>query len=324
MVNKESRLYAGVIVMMFFSSGYIFMAGLAYFIHDWRLLQAALTIPGLLFLFYWWFIPESTRWLLAHDQKDKAIKQIQTVARANKLVVPQEILDKLESDKPDNKSKHSVLDLFKTPYLRFKSLLIFFMWFVTSGVYYGLSWSTNNLGGNPLINFMISGAVEFPASYFLILTLNRWGRKIILSGSMLVGGTVLLASLLIPEQFSWQIVALTMFAKMTLTASYGTIYIFSAEQFPTVIRNVALGAASMAARFGGIAAPFLLLLGDYWKPAPFFILGAFTLIGGLLSLFLPETHNRELPETIEDGERLGKTKVAKTPAELEALNPIKN
>lgn len=45
--------------------------------------------------------------------------------------------------------------------------------------------NTNNLGGNDLLNFVISGAVELPAYTFLIFTLNRWGRKTILCSSML-------------------------------------------------------------------------------------------------------------------------------------------
>lgn len=325
LVNKESRLYAGTVVMLFFSAGYIVMGGFAYFIHDWRWLQAALTIPGLIFLSYWWLIPESARWLLANNKKDEAIEQIKYVAKANKLVVPREILDKLDADsREDDRDarKPSLFDLFKHPNLRNKSFLIFFNWFVISGAYYGLSWSTNNLGGNKLLNFVISGVVEFPACFFLILTLNRWGRKIIVAGSMVFGGAMLLFSLVIPASQNWLIVGLTMLGKMSITASYGAIYVFSAEQFPTVIRNVALGAASMSARVGGIAAPYLIYLAEFWKPAPFFIFGVAVLIGGMLSTFLPETLDTELPETIADGERFGKSIKHKS-AETEALNSRK-
>lgn len=332
MVGKESRLYAGTIIMMFFSFGYMMIGVFAYYIHDWRWLQTALTIPGLLFLLYWWFIPESTRWLLSNNRKDEAIDQIKAVAKHNKLTVPQEVLDKLETDAKDNYDKKpSLLDLFKSPNLRNKSLLLFFDWFIISGTYYGLSWSTSTLGGNVLINFVISGAVEFPAYYFLVLTLNRWGRKKILTGSMVLGGTMLLLALIVPDRFTWLIVSLTMLGKMSITASYGTIYVFSAEQFPTVIRNVALGAASMSARIGGIAAPYLIFLSQFWKPAPFLIFGVTALIGGILSTLLPETYNTQLPETLEDGERLGKTVQAvneseqsKQIDELETLNQKKN
>lgn len=314
--------------MFFFSAGYILIAVFAYFIHDWRWLQAAITISGLLFLLYWWFIPESTRWLLSNNRRAEAIKQIQIVAKANRLTVPQEILDKLETEaqaKGDNfiEKKPSLLSLFKSPNLRNKSLLIFFNWFIISGAYYGLSWSTNMLGGNDHLNFVISGAVEFPAGYFLILTLNRWGRKKILSGSMMFGGTMLLLSVIIPEHQNWLFIGLTMLGKMSITASYGTIYLFSVEQFPTVVRNVALGAASMSARIGGVTAPYLIYSSQFWKPAPFLIFGVTAFIGGILSTFLPETYNTQLPETLADGERLGKN-VKHIAVETETLNSIKN
>lgn len=313
MVGKESRMVAGVVFMMFFSCGYMLMGVFAYFIHDWQWLQVALTIPGALFLFYWWFIPESTRWLLANNKKTEAIEQIQRIARSNRVVIPQEVLDKVveaevEVNSEINLKKPSLLDLFKTPNLRTKALLIFFDWFVISGAYYGLSWSTgSSLSGDPILNHVLSGAVEIPGYIFLLLTLNRFGRKKILAGNLIFAGTVLLLSLIVPEKTNWLVITLTMLGKMSITASYGTIYLFSVEQFPTVIRNVALGAASMAARIGGISAPFLLYLStQFWPPLGVTFFGITALIGGLLSTFLPETYNTQLPETLADGERLGK------------------
>lgn len=140
MVGKESRLYAGIFIQMFFSGGYMMIGGISYFISDWRWFQTAITVPGLLFLSYWFFIPESTRWLLGNEKREQAIQQINKVAKANKLVVPQEVLEKLEGEKEakeERGKKPSLIDLFKTPNLRTKSLLIFFDWFVISGTYYG-------------------------------------------------------------------------------------------------------------------------------------------------------------------------------------------
>lgn len=97
-----------------------------------------------------------------------------------------------------------------------------------------------------------------------------------------------------------------MVGKMAITSSYGTVYIFSAEQFPTVIRNVALGAASTAARVGSIMAPYINLLSEYWQPLPLIIFGVIAFLGGIFSLLLPETLNKQLPESIADGEKFGK------------------
>lgn len=334
MVGPSHRLFAGVVSMMFFSFGYMLVGAFAYFITDWRYLQIALTLPGILFMAYYWFIPESARWLLSKKRKDEAIVIIKKAAKENKVTIPQEVYDNLIDEsitdvktKPANEP--SIFDLFRYPNLRKKSLLIFFDWFVNSGTYYALSWNTNNLGGNDILNFVISGAVEIPGYLFLLFTLNRWGRRNILCGCMLVAGTLLLLTMAVPDDQDWMVVTLAMAGKMAITSSYGTVYIFSAEQFPTPVRNVGLGASSMVARFGGILAPYINLLALIWKPLPLIILGACAFVGGLLSLFLPETLNKKLPETIEDGENFGK-KIKKTkkdveadPEELKVLNEVK-
>lgn len=332
MVGPSRRLFAGVVSMMFFSFGYMLVAAFAYFITDWRYLQIALTLPGVLFMVYYWFIPESARWLLSKKRKEEAILIIEKAAKENNVTIPQEVYDNLiEPSIEDVKKKRandpSLIDIFRYPNLRKKALLIFFDWFVNSGTYYALSWNTSNLGGNDLVNFVISGAVEIPGYIFLLLTLNRWGRRNILCGCMLVAGTLLLLTMAVPDDQNWLIVTLAMLGKMAITSSYGTIYIFSAEQFPTPVRNVGLGASSMVARFGGILAPYINLLADVWKPLPLIILGACAFIGGLLSLLLPETLNKKLPETIEEGENfgknLGKLHVEADAEELKMLNDVK-
>ncbi|XP_049803763.1 organic cation transporter protein-like isoform X1 [Schistocerca nitens] len=317
MVGPSKRLFAGVVCQYFFTIGYLLTALLAYFIKDWRMLQISLSLPGLLFLSYWWFIPESVRWLLVKGRCAEAEQLLMKAAEENKVKIPEELLkDLLDSnalscandhyDGSQPERKPSIFDLFLYPNLRRKTLNIFFNWFVNSGTYYGLSWNTSNLGGNDYLNFFISGAVEVPAYTFLLLTLNRWGRKTILCGCMLTGGLALLLTIAVPSRMSWLMILLAMTGKLAITASYGTVYVFSTEQFPTVIRNVALGASSTCARVGGISAPYINLLAEYWQPFPLLIFGSLALMGGLMALVLPETMGRKLPDTIEEGERFGR------------------
>lgn len=48
-------------------------------------------------------------------------------------------------------------------------------------------------------------------------------------------------------------------SKFSITATYASIYTFTPELFPTVIRNTAMGFCSMIARFGGMAASIFML-----------------------------------------------------------------
>ncbi|CAL7952036.1 unnamed protein product [Xylocopa violacea] len=329
MVGPRKRLVAGVGCQLFFTTGYILTAAFAYFITDWRMLQVAITIPSVAFLLYWWFIPESARWLLTKGRVQEAKDLLQRASLENGVEMPSEALDTLlnnnsEDSVPDYK-KPSLFDLFRYPNLRQKSILLFFNWLVNSGTYYGLSWHVSNLGGNDYVNFVISGLVEVPAYTFLIFTLNRWGRKIILCGCMVISGVALLGILFVPDDAQWLVVCLAMIGKLTITSSYGAIYVFTAEQFPTVIRNVGLGASSTFARIGGVIAPYVIHLSEIWMPLPFLIFGSCVLFGGVMSLLLPETLNKKLPESIQDGELFGKKlskKEKKKELDIEQLNEI--
>ena len=52
----------------------------------------------------------------------------------------------------------------------------------------------------------------------------------------------------------------TVLAKFCISASFAMIYVFSAEVFPTVVRNVGVGYGALASQIGGIIVPFLIIL----------------------------------------------------------------
>ncbi|KAK9506077.1 hypothetical protein O3M35_008076 [Rhynocoris fuscipes] len=315
LVGPKRRMFAGVAFQLFFTAGFFVTAFCAYFIRNWRLLQLTLTLPGIAFFSYWWFIPESVRWLLTKGRTEEAKANLEKVAKENRKLLDKTMLDdvcaqseaerKVAANGAGNVKTATLIDLFKYPNLRKKSLIIFFLWFVNSGTYYGLSWNTSNLGGNEYINFVISGAVEIPAYTILIFTLDKWGRKIILCGAMIFAGLCLIATAFVPSNMTSLNIVLAMAGKLAISSSYSTVYVVTGEQFPTVVRNVGLGAASTFARIGGILAPYVNIMAEVWTPLPLLIFGILALLSGTSALLLPETLNRKLPESIEDGETFG-------------------
>ncbi|XP_070567616.1 organic cation transporter protein-like [Ptychodera flava] len=305
----------------------------------WRYVQMISALILVPFLPYIWLLPESIRWLVQQRKYGKARKLLQKAAKMNKATLPENLFDEEEEtkskdvDKETQNSKRSFIDLFKTPTLRIRTLNIFFNWFSNSLVYYGLSFNTDDLGENDYVNFFISGAVEVPAYLSCLILLKFAGRRPILCVYMLIGGLALLASLPFQNDPSleWLVVTLAMTGKFCIAASYAVIYFYAAEIFPTPVRNVGMGGSSMSARIGGIISPYIMLLGDYvWEPLPFVIFGFLSILAGLLALFLPETRNKALPETIEEGETFGKGNVDKSGArntvnvELDDVSPSNN
>ncbi|KAM6954384.1 organic cation transporter protein [Aplochiton taeniatus] len=302
--GPKHRMLAGVITDYFFGFGYIILAGLAYLIRDWRKLQLAISAPGFLFIFYIWVLPRSARWLMANDRKEEALDLIRKAA----LINGKQLRDEFElcqghQDKVrlGEAKKHTLIDLFRTPKMRQQSLIIFYLWFVNVLVYYGLSLNISDFGMNIYLTQMIFGLVEMPARTITLFTLNR-SRRISQLAFLAVGGLACLLTIFIPDDLFAIRTALAMVGKFGVTASLSIVYIYSAEVFPTVIRQSGIGMGSMCARVGGVLAPVLYLLRNVSKNAPMVLFGLCTLLGAGLTLLLPETANKPLPDTIEDVE----------------------
>lgn len=64
-----------------------------------------------------------------------------------------------------------------------------------------------------------------------------------------------------------------------------------------------MGITNLLTRMGSMTAPLVRITGELHPFIPNLIFGTITLLGGGASLFLPETLNQPLPETIEDVEQ---------------------
>ncbi|PVD28437.1 hypothetical protein C0Q70_11024 [Pomacea canaliculata] len=246
----------------------------------------------------------SLRWLLSHDKTEEARRVLQTVARRNGKALPEDVVKSLQDD-PNLKATrtYTVLDCVRTRRMACLSLNVWFNWLVNSLVYYGLSLNTENLAGSPYLNFCLVGAVEIPAYALCILIVNRVGRRKPLIVTMVVSGVASVVAGLIPTTSSnlkTLTVVFVMIAKFGISASYGTIYLASAEIFPTVVRNIGMGVSSMSARIGDILAPLILESTNIAPFLPMMLFGGLSMLGAALAFLLPETSGRPLPQFLED------------------------
>lgn len=58
----------------------------------------------------------------------------------------------------------------------------------------------------------------------------------------------------------WPKVVLAALGIFGMSIAFPTVYLYSAELFPTVVRNVGVGTSSMCARFGSMVAPYITSL----------------------------------------------------------------
>lgn len=87
--------------------------------------------------------------------------------------------------------------------------------------------------------------------------------------------------------------------------SYNIGLQYAAELLPTVVRAQGVAFIHIMGYVASIIAPFVVYLGMVAPELPLLTLGFFGILGGVLSLFLPETMDQELPQTLADGEAFG-------------------
>ncbi|KAK7115925.1 organic cation transporter protein-like [Littorina saxatilis] len=194
--------------------------------------------------------------------------------------------------------ENTFLDLFRHPRMRLYSCIMFFLFFVNSLGYFGISFSVPILHGNPFVNLCIMGVVEIPADFICVLVSQRVGRRYPNALFLLLCGISNIAALFIPHSLVALKLVFVMLGKFAITAAYSTIYLYSAEIFPTAIRNQGMGMSSVFENIGGISAPFMVLAAKSIAELPLVVFGVLSIAGALLTLFLPETHNRPLPQTV--------------------------
>ncbi|XP_003217438.2 solute carrier family 22 member 4 [Anolis carolinensis] len=301
-LGKSVRIIFSTLgVCIFFAIGYMLLPLFAYFIRDWRMLLLALTLPGVLCVPLWWIIPESPRWLISQGRFEEAEVIIRKAAQKNGIPAPAVIFDSTEvQDLKNRQQKGMLLDLFRTPNIAVITVMSLFLWMITSIGYFSLSLSTPNLHGDVYLNCFLSALTEVPACVIAWLLLRTLPRRYSISGTLFLGGGIILFLQLVPQNLHILSVTLVMLGKFGVTSAFSMLYVYTAELYPTIVRNMAVGAASMSSRVGSIIAPYFVYLGAYDRFLPYILMGSLTVLIGILTLFLPESYGNPLPETFEE------------------------
>ncbi|XP_076148799.1 solute carrier family 22 member 4-like [Alosa pseudoharengus] len=328
LLSKSARMSFGILgVCSCFAAGYAILPLFAYFIRSWRMLQLGLSMVGIIYIPLWWFIPESPRWLITQGRFQEAEAVIRAAAKKNGITPPVDIFQlehNIIEPKLSDQNKYTWLDLLKTKNIRNITLLNILIWIAISLTYYGLSFNTSNLDGDPYLNCLIAAGTEFAGYIFVWFTTRYAPRRFTLPFTLLVGGAVLLLIKFVPEDLDALTVTLAMIGKLGVTGAFAFVYFYSTELFPTVVRNMGLGITSMASRIGSTLSPYIAYIGTYNKVLPYILMGGISVVCGLLSLLLPETKGEELPELISQVKPLQWFCQKKRSVDLEQNNQNRN
>merc|ERR1719422_1835918 len=308
--SAKHKSLVGNLVHILWAPGGMLMALMAYFIRDWRHLHIAVSIPIFISLLLYPLTPESPRWLLSVNKEKEALKIINQISRLHKKAAPNE--QKLDDEDTKQQTettltteKVSAVYLISRPGIALTTAILSLNWLVVDFCYYGLSLHSVNLAGDIFLIFVLSAAVEMPAVVVGMIGMDWAGRVSLLVTCQLIGGVSCILAGLTNPPFT---LILSLLGKAASSIVFLTVYLYTAEVYPTQVRGLGLALTATAARIGGFIAPFIAGLGVRDPSLPFLIFGGAAVIGGIASVLLPETRGHPLPSSLEDVEDILKSR----------------
>ncbi|RUS83434.1 hypothetical protein EGW08_008806 [Elysia chlorotica] len=295
--------------------GVLMFALCAWLLEDWTYLHlvcAVLHVPGLMGYFY---IPESVRWLTVQGRTEEAYDVIKKMARANRKPVPHyakgmlERIAELERETQGNGRNYSYLDIFSSKSMCRLTLIFAFHWCSLSIVFYGLSFAVSGLSGDLYMNIVLMTSVEVPAYLFNLCLTQRLGRRwtcfaFYVGAAIAAGGCVVVHLSDSSAVGKALITALCMVAKLCAAACWAANQTWVTESYPTVTRSLGYASANVAARLGGILAPFIVNPGDH-PLLTYSVMATMMFIAVILTPLIPETKDLVLSETVQALEEYG-------------------
>lgn len=227
----------------------------------WRWIFAVAALPALIGFWLRWWIPESPMFLIRNGRQAEARQVVNRVLRANGAdpiadevqIVPAPVAASAD---------RSIL----SPGLRRASLGVMAVWFLVSLSYYGVFvWvpgqlATEGFGFVRGFGFVVILALAQVPGY----ALAAWGVEALGRRATLMGFLLLSAAgcflFTIAGSSAVLVAGSLILMSFALLGTWGALYAFTPELYPTNLRGTGMGTASAVARLGGILAPSLLAI----------------------------------------------------------------
>ncbi|KAJ0172026.1 hypothetical protein K1T71_011999 [Dendrolimus kikuchii] len=300
-VGAKYREVFGCLFQIPFIVGHMTVPLFAFYLRNWNTYTLALAIPSLIYLGYFFTLTESPRWLVSVGRVDEATRIVKKVAIINKLPTSkiEDTLKKLaEEISGSEKNRPNYSDLFGTA-LRWKTICLCVMWLTVGVTFFGFNQYISQTSPDPFISVAAAGAIQIPSNLLSIWLISRLGRKWTTSAFFILGGVFIMVLAVVPNKF-WITLTLGTLGVSCAAIVAASIYIYSSELYPTVVRNMGMGACSMSMRFGSMIAPFISNLSMTVPWLPNVIFGLAPIVAGVLCLCLPETRGSVLPDSMND------------------------
>ncbi|XP_034087996.1 solute carrier family 22 member 13 [Gymnodraco acuticeps] len=319
-IGALKRSWGACVPQLFAAMGQCVLAGVIYAIRHWRLAQLITAANYAVVVIYIWFIPESARWLLSRGRTEEAKQLIIKAAAINKRTVSDSLLEKVLKIKNRGCNSNAIIfmsnsiaikapvnkggikTIFRSPQLTRYFFIIAWGCFSLNLTLFSLYLNMRNIGFNVFLTQLMFGAFEVAANILSMWLMEVFGRRISLISTFVTGGLSSMFILAVPQGYAIAVTSLAVASRFFLIWAGAVCSVYLQELFPTSVRQTATALGAMSARIGGVMSPLLNMLVVFHWSIPPAVFSSFTLVAGALSFLLPETRNKELPESADEVE----------------------
>lgn len=231
-------------------------ASLAGVADAWRYIFAVTAIPAIAGIGLRFLVPESPLYLMRSGRHDEARVIVDRMLAVNGHT-PLGAGTSLVSPPPVKTT-----GIFSGE-LRQRSVMILAIWFLVSVSYYGVfTWMPAKLAGEGFgfvrgYGFLVLVALaQLPGYALAAYGVEKWGRKPTLIGFCLLSAIGCLMFVVAPSALL--VGAALLIMSFALLGTWGALYAYTPELYPTASRATGMGAAGAMARLGGLLAPSLV------------------------------------------------------------------
>lgn len=276
---------------------------------NFRAFKLWMSLPSLSAIGYYLLLRESPRWLLAGQKYKEAIRSIKYAAKMNGKSLSDKMAEEIEQksiraivlrENCSQNDEQSFWNVMHRKQLAFRFVTLSIVWVCSLFAMYGVMLGSKSLHENKYMSYIIVALAELPGVFLGHLILDH-GRRMAVGGTLFIHGLAIIISIFLNDDLWILRLILNAAAKIALTTTLLSLYAYTSELWPTNVRNTTMNVCSMLGRIGGILAtlsdsiirgyPYLLPL----------LCGLAAFLASILTfVFLPETLNKKLPDTIDE------------------------
>lgn len=305
--KKRGRFF--LLYEVIFPVGLMFAGIAGYFlvpVFGWKAMFIVGLIPAVLTIPMRALMPESPRWLASTGRVKKAnavVSMLENEALKAGATLSEPVVRPVD---PKATARSDWRELFKGIY-RKRTFTIWFLWIcvymVNNGLITWLPTLYKQAFNLPLQTSLaygwVTSAVGVIASILCALLIDRVGRKRWYSVAFLASTVPLVILTALGAVSATQVVVFASVAYAILQTISFSLYLYSAELYPTRLRAIGTGFGSAWLRAGSAIGPLLVgwIVDSYGVSVVFTVFAAVALIGGLITIFFAiETKGRVLEE----------------------------